>query len=554
MKKSILFKIKIIILLGFLLVAINCRTGNPLGEVGNIVGKITSAITRKPIQGARVIISEIQKQTASDAAGDYSFEGIAAGNYTLEVLAGGFGEKTARVTVTLDKTSTVDFSLEPLSTGNTYYTAENGDNSNPGTKALPWSSPGYASRQLQPGDTLVILGGNYILSEYDADIIAPRSGSANAYITIKGEENNRPILTGKDNLSSAVTLSSYMIIENLEITSRNGALFRDGILQVDKKVTNVILRNLYIHHIDEMGIDLADAENLTIEDCRITHTGFGSIGGPEGRNGGWQNVVINRCDLSYNGRYYQGGPGPGPYDRPDGFGIEPSTGPIEIMYSTAAHNRGDGFDSKAGNTYIHNCIAANNSCDGMKLWAGDSKIENCLIYGTGDGRGGASPWAGLVIDGEADGDNFEIVNVTIHDNPQRQAYPMYTGYDRLGDINIIMRNCIIANGYGAAYFGARVKVTLEYNIFYRPGSDEQVEANGRTYTTADIRNGLLGKGNIVGDPLFISAAWGKTGDYHVQSGSPAVDAGTTVGAPTIDLENNPRPAGSGCDIGAYEKQ
>jgi hypothetical protein len=435
-----------------------------------------------------------------------------------------------------------------------YYVAETGSNSNTGTKENPWATPGYASRQLVPGDTLVILEGTYILSEYDADIIMPGSGTQNAYITIKGEANNRPVLKGKNNLSSAIALSSYLKIENLEITSRTGAQFRDGILQVDTPVRNVILRNLYIHHIDEFGIDIADIDNLTIEDCEITYTGFGSIGGPAGQGSGWENVVINRCNLSYNGHYYQGGPGPGPYARPDGFGIEPSSGPIEIMYSTAAHNRGDGFDSKAGNTYIHNCIAGNNSCDGIKLWAGDSKIENCLIYGTGNGIGGSSPWAGIVIDGEKNGDKFEIINVTLHDNPQRQAYPMYIGYDRYADIDVSMRNCIVANGYGLAYFGPRVSVIIEHNLFYRPGSIEQVEANDRIYTTADILNGELGTGNIVKDPLFISPAWGKTGDYHLQQGSPAVDTGTPVGAPAIDLAGNARPAGNGYDIGAYEKQ
>lgn len=544
----------IFILVALLFFNINCRNKTVTVYYGSITGKVINAVTSVSIKGAVIIIVELQEQTTSDSLGEYSFTGIETGTYTLKVSAAGFSEKTGQVTVNRDETSTVDFSLIPLPQGNIYYVATDGSNANPGTKEKPWAAPGYASRRLEPGDTLIISAGNYILSEYDEDIIKPQPGTGNAYITIKGEEGNRPVLMGKDNLSNAITLSSYSIIENLEITSRSGARFRDGILQVDKEVKNVVLKNLFIHHIDEFGINIADIDNLTIDGCKITYTGFGSIGGPIGQKGGWQNVVINNCDLSYNGHYYQGGPGPGPYDRPDGFGIEPSSGPIEIKYCTANHNRGDGLDSKAGNTYIHNCIAANNSCDGIKLWAGDSKIENCLIYGTGDGTGGASPWAGLVIDGEEDGDNFEIINVTIHDNPQRRAYPMYIGYDRHADINVTMRNCIVANGYGLAYFGTRVTAIIEYNLFYRPGSNEQVEANGRVYTTAAVRNGELGTGNIVQDPLFISPAWGKTGNYRLQQGSPAIDAGTTEGAPAVDLEDNPRPAGAGCDMGAYEKQ
>ena len=551
-KESPVLKIVVMILL--LLFSMNCRERESGVDYGNILGKIIDAVTRNPIQGAVVTILELQKQATADSQGDYSFTGIETGTYTLKAAAGGYEETTTQVTVKREATSTLDFSLDSLSQGSTYYVAVNGSNANPGTKEKPWGTPGYASRHLQAGDTLIISSGNYILGEYDEDIITPRSGSENAYITIKGEEKQRPVLQGRNNLSHALTLSSYLILENLEITSRDGAPFRDAVSQIDIPVSNVIIKNLYIHHIDEFGIDIADIDNLTVTDCRITYTGFGSIGGPQGQKGGWQNVVINRCILSYNGHYYQGSAGPSPYARPDGFGIEPSSGPIEIRYSTAAHNRGDGFDSKAADTYIHNCIVANNSCDGIKLWAGDSKIENCLIYGTGDGVGGSSPWAGIVIDGEKDGDNFEIINVTLHDNPERQAYPMYIGYDQFADITVTMRNSIVANGYGPAYFGPRVSVIIGHNIFFRPGSTDQVEANGRMYTTADIQAGELGAGNMVKDPLFILPAWGRTGDYHLQPGSPAIDAGTATGAPTVDLEGNPRPAGTGYDIGAYEKQ
>ncbi|MCK4765772.1 MAG: carboxypeptidase regulatory-like domain-containing protein [Candidatus Aminicenantes bacterium] len=554
MKKKNFFKILILALL-LLLFFVDCREkGGITIFYGSIAGKIIDAVTGSAVKDVSITIVELQKETTSDSQGDYSFAQIETGAYTLKATASGYDEKTVQVTVNKDETANADFSLTPRAQGNTYYVATNGSDANPGTKEQPWASPGYASRRLSPGDTLIISGGKYILSEYDADILTPRSGTAAAYITIKGEENNRPILAGKDNLSHALALSSYLLIENLEITSHNGANFRDGISQLDTPVKNVTLKKLFIHHIDEFGLNVADIDNLTIENCKITYTGFGSIGGPEGQQGGWQNVVIDNCRLSYNGHYYQGGPGPGPYARPDGFGIEPSPGPIEIKYTTAAHNRGDGLDSKAGNTYIHNCIVANNSCDGIKLWAGDSKIENCLIYGTGDGTGGSSPWAGIVIDGETNGDKFEIINVTLHDNPQRQAYPMYVGYDRHADITVTMKNCIAANGYGLVYFGSRVTAVLEYNVFYRPGSNEQVEANGRVFTTGDIENGELGAGNIVRDPLFISPAWGKSGDYHLQLGSPAIDAGTAVGAPAIDLEGNPRPVGSGYDIGAYEKQ
>ena len=441
--------------------------------------------------------------------------------------------------------------------GNTCYVSPGGDNSNPGTLEFPWADPGYASRQIESGDTLVILGGTYHLNQYDADIISPPSGAPGAWTTVRGEEGNRPVLAGGGNLIFAIDLSgrSYVSVENLEITSDGGAPFREAVNATGGPLNQCLLKDLYIHHVDEFGVDIADTRYLEIADCVIEYCGFGSVGGPDGVQGGWRDVVIRGCELSYSGHYYQGGPGPSPYARPDGFGIEESLGPIEIVSTTAKHNRGDGLDSKASNTNIHECVVANNSCDGVKLWGGGSRLENTLIYGTGDGVGGASPWAGLVIsDGDNPGARFEVVNVTIHDNPEREAYPMYVQYDYDVPIQVLMRNCIVANGYGLVFFGDSVTLTADHSIFYRPGGQPQVYANGREYSPADIDGGVLGEGNVCADPLFESPAWGSEGDYHLGEGSPAIDSGTGEGAPGADLDGGARPAGDGYDMGAYESR
>lgn len=175
----------------------------------------------------------------------------------------------------------------PGGPGRTYYVAPNGDNANPGTREQPWASPGYGSRQLRPGDTLVILGGRYTLSEYDADILTPPSGRVSAWITISGEEGNRPILAGRDNLLTAINLSGvqYVRIANLEIThddtaSGEAAWFRDGVEILGAPAAHIILQNLYIHHVDEFGMNIQDVKDLRILNTRIEYAGFGALGGP----------------------------------------------------------------------------------------------------------------------------------------------------------------------------------------------------------------------------------------------------------------------------------
>jgi parallel beta-helix repeat protein len=55
---------------------------------------------------------------------------------------------------------------------------------------------------------------------------------------------------------------------------------------------------------------------------------------------------------------------------------------------------------------------------------------------------------------------------------------------------------------------------------------------------------------ISADPLFANRA---AGDYHLASGSPGVDAARPAFSMAVDLARNPRPAGGGPDVGAFER-
>ena len=79
-------------------------------------------------------------------------------------------------------------------------------------------------------------------------------------------------------------------------------------------------------------------------------------------------------------------------------------------------------------------------------------------------------------------------------------------------------------------------------------------------TLGDGENGIVnpsnwsitwGTGNIETDPLFVDASNGK---FRLSNISPAIGSGTTTGAPSTDIDGNPRPYPSGTnpDMGAYE--
>ena len=453
----------------------------------------------------------------------------------------------------------------------TYYVSPSGSDSNDGSSTSPWATPGYASKQLAAGDTLIIRGGTYIMDTYYEDMITPEvSGTSSAWITIKGEEGNRPIIAGRNSLLAAIEIGgrSYIKIENLEIksdidTPYTGG-FRGGIEAGGSgggSVSSIEIKNVEIHHVEEAGINFAgNINNVTVENVHIHHTGGPSISAPPAEGGsGWVNVSISGCILEYAGLFSNGQEVPSNWDRPDGLGFEDSEGPVEIKNTISRYNYGDGLDSKAKNTYIHNCIVANNYGDGVKLWGSGSKVENTLIYGTGYPRpSDTTPWALLVIDTDDPNARIDIINCTLFDDDRRPAhYAMTIQYDycsgqNQNPITVVMKNNIIA-GLHRVFIRNCVNLIAENNLFYNRTDPEgvQVVIDGvSTYTSNNISS--LGPGNIYGDPLFIRPEWGPNGDFHLQSGSPAIDNGSSSNAPSIDLEYNSRPLGSSFDIGAYE--
>ncbi|MCX7854640.1 MAG: right-handed parallel beta-helix repeat-containing protein [Anaerolineae bacterium] len=75
---------------------------------------------------------------------------------------------------------------------------------------------------------------------------------------------------------------------------------------------------------------------------------------------------------------------------------------------------------------------------------------------------------------------------------------------------------------------------------------------GGTWSTAQIRFSDIEDGDLLGQEGNISAAPLLTEDYHLSACSPAINAGTHAGAPSVDMDDESRPKGSAVDIGADE--
>lgn len=131
---------------------------------------------------------------------------------------------------------------------------------------------------------------------------------------------------------------------------------------------------------------------------------------------------------------------------------------------------------------------------------------------------------------------------------------------------------VVAKVHGIAIgnkgVGTATNVTISNNILTHWGEAIQNRDSGNSFkevghnlffgnikdqddfaTTAATQLPAAQAGNVSADPEFVN---GTGRDYHILSGSPAIDAGSPIDAPALDMDNQVRPTGKGFDIGADE--
>ena len=129
----------------------------------------------------------------------------------------------------------------------------------------------------------------------------------------------------------------------------------------------------------------------------------------------------------------------------------------------------------------------------------------------------------------------------------------------VGDGNQVYDN-IVYNGSQGIAVGPSASNTAVYSntVFNNSisgittvGTDTVIKNNIAYQGPTLISNsgsGTIMSNNLTIDPKFISSS-----DFHLQSGSPAIDAGANLGSPyNIDFAGNGRPKGLSYDIGAFE--
>ncbi|HEX4413711.1 MAG TPA: right-handed parallel beta-helix repeat-containing protein [Lacipirellulaceae bacterium] len=394
--------------------------------------------------------------------------------------------------------------------GTTYFVSPTGSDSHNGTSASPWLTLQHAADVVHAGDFVTVATGNY--TGFDLET----SGTAAAPIEFFAQPGvviNQRNATTPDGIN--LEGASYVTIDGFTV---NG-MPRAGVRSVgdsDALAKFVTVRHVTAANNGEWGIFTGFVDDLLIE----SNTTSGSVDqhGIYVSNSGDRPIIRNNISFNNhdNGIHMNGDASQG------GDGI--ITG--AVVTGNIIYNNGTGGGSGINmdgvqNSVIANNLLYNNHASGISLYkedgggssSGDVVANNTIIEPSN------ARWD-LNIQNGSTSDTVRN-NILLNNNPSHGAIDIspdsLSGFS--SDYNVVTPTFTTDDG----------DTFLNLAQWQATGNDTH------SFATAV--------------QLFANSA---ANDYHLNTGSPAVNAGTSFDAAFADLEGGARPAGGIFDIGAYE--
>jgi hypothetical protein len=223
-------------------------------------------------------------------------------------------------------------------------------------------------------------------------------------------------------------------------------------------------------------------------------------------------------------------------------------GPCSIQQSSLADNRAAKLDAitsssigKGGAVLSNNALTVKRSAflrnrggspggGGIHTSAGSLDIENSLFANSLVENSAALPLSGSAVYASGTGTARIVYNTFANTAP-----------NSVSAVSLNQAATLVDNIYSNYGLGIERLPTATGTAFENANLWHSVTVTG----SAAVQHGAI---VVFGNPLFVNPA---ASDFHIQSGSPAINAGVDV-LVTVDFDDNTRPVGAAPDIGFDE--
>ena len=207
----------------------------------------------------------------------------------------------------------------------------------------------------------------------------------------------------------------------------------------------------------------------------------------------------------------------------------------KVHHNGSVANLDHGLYIGGSNNLVEGCEIYNNAAWGIHLYTGDESkpvrdnvIRKNYIHDNDQGGRGRG---GILI---SSGPNNQVYNNIIANNTSGMQIAYANAID-----NLVYNNTLYGHSaVGIAIFNTASATQIKNNILFQ--NNTTINDRGRRTILAN---------NLTNDPGFVNAL---SGNFSIQRGSAAIDAGETLSVVNDDYVGTKRPIGSGYDIGALE--